>query len=681
MKMSNVINSLPQVGRTISPESHPIKEMGCPTDFGGGEPSTSAITATFSLVVSQAEGSLNATGDNSTLIETKDPFAKRDRMARTPPRARTFSLPDIEIREETQTLKRRRGEDSRPDHLGLYNNKLEVFKETVNAMHLQIKHLESILGDTYKPKKEFCEISSKMSMLIEKLDTQEIIDLIGGKMEEAYHTKENSRQIREYKEEQSRLLTENEQLRQQLKLMDGENCEECRKARRRKQKIRELKTSETYECFKCIPEEEWNGDTFAKTTIKQCQVWEAPTDYDIILPCNRNILSTYSSVNKAIEHFGGKNGLRKQNKTVGNVAIMTHSVGFPDSEGEIAQHTRWIYYPIHSDSVNENDSGDGDLFNSLQQVKASMTAHKRTKLVVPDLGNVTGHIMVRMLEFLFVNTDVQIILCSQPNKTERVNLANRPERATRQENSQMSNQKSKTKKDRPKRDTIIVQIKDKSYADLLKTVKSAVNPSAVGVEIENMKSTRKGELLLTVQNGADKAEVLKRELIEKVPGASASILVSKKIIHIKDMDEVTTDSEIEEAISKATGANSKDFEVRAIRPAYGNKQNATVVINDQDASKLIQSGKIKIGWTQCRVLERKKDPRCYRCWEHGHIKAQCKGPNREGLCIKCAKEGHTARQCKNVAFCVTCNQEGHQTYSRKCEAIRTTDNENTTNQY
>lgn len=46
-------------------------------------------------------------------------------------------------------------------------------------------------------------------------------------------------------------------------------------------------------------------------------------------------------------------------------------------------------------------------------------------------------------------------------------------------------------------------IKDKTYADLLKTIKSVGNPSEIGVKIENMKSTKNSQLLLTVQNGSD----------------------------------------------------------------------------------------------------------------------------------------------------------------------------------
>lgn len=145
------------------------------------------------------------------------------------------------------------------------------------------------------------------------------------------------------------------------------------------------------------------------------------------------------------------------------------------------------------------------------------------------------------------------------------------------------------------------------------------------------------------------------------------------------MDEVTQAEEIEEAIAKTIGVEKQSFEVRALRPAYGNRQNATVIMKESDADRLIRAGKVKIGWTRCRVIERNNEPRCYRCWEHGHIKAECKGVNRENLCIKCAKVGHTANKCPNEAFCVICDQEGHQTHSRKCKNVRSTQDENTTN--
>lgn len=611
-------------------------------------------------------------------IETTDPFAKKDRMARTPPRARTFSLPSVDLGDDTQkeaSKKRRREEEETAVNNKEYKNKEENFKKVLDDMSTKIKRLECLIRKSYKPKTEIRETTSTLVMLIEKLcpekfSFQEISECIRNKNEEDRIKYWKEKFIIEHQVEQDRLREENRELRQQIQVMETEKCTQCINAGLRKQKIKNIKTSDSYEEFQKITEEDWNDEIFNNRVFKQGNVWESPTNWDIILPCNKRIESKFIEVAKAVEHFGGRDGLAKQDKKVGEVALMAHSIGFPDNKGNIIQDTRWIYYPILSEETSECNNKDGDLFRSLNEIKCQAVNQKRTKLVIPQIEGVTGHIITRMLEFLFVDTNIQIAICKPHpvNRVTRVGDVNKK-------------QSSRPPKAKINRDTIIVQMKDKSYADLLKTVKSAVKPNEVGVEIEDMKSTKNGDLLLTIQNGADKAEVLKRELTEKVPGASASILSRKKVLHLKDMDEVTHEDEIVDAISKTINVNKGDFEVRALRPSYGNKQNATIIMKDSDADKLIEVANVKIGWTRCRVIERKNDPRCYRCWEHGHIKSQCKGPDREALCMKCAKEGHSANKCPNKAFCLLCNQEGHQSYSRKCMKILATQNENITDQH
>lgn len=214
---------------------------------------------------------------------------------------------------------------------------------------------------------------------------------------------------------------------------------------------------------------------------------------------------------------------------------------------------------------------------------------------------------------------------------------------------------------KPKQDAILVQMKDRSYADLLKTVKTAVNPSDIGVEINSLKRTRNGGLILGIQNGPDKAEVLKKEISARVPEAVTSVLVNKKVLHLKGMNGIVDLDEIKGAVSKAINVTTQTFEVRALRPAFGDKQNATLILHETEANKLLDMKEIKIGWTKCKILERKKETRCYKCWDYGHVKSECKGPDRTDMCIKCCQKGHKASKCLSKPFCLDCQKEGHQT--------------------
>lgn len=51
-------------------------------------------------------------------------------------------------------------------------------------------------------------------------------------------------------------------------------------------------------------------------------------------------------VANAINKFGGQEGLKKQNKEKGEVAMMVYTLGFPDTDGNIPRNSRSNYYPI-----------------------------------------------------------------------------------------------------------------------------------------------------------------------------------------------------------------------------------------------------------------------------------------------------------------------------------------------
>lgn len=132
---------------------------------------------------------------------------------------------------------------------------------------------------------------------------------------------------------------------------------------------------------------------------------------------------------------------------------------------------------------------------------------------------------------------------------------------------------------------------------------------------------------------------------------------------------MTTIEEIEEAVANSTKADKSEFVVKSLRPAFGGRKNATVIMRAELVDQFLQNKTIKIGWTQCILMERKtKEIYCLRCWERGHNKSSCRCVSRENLCMKCTKEGHRAVECPNRPFCLNCGIEGHQTTSFKCQS-------------
>lgn len=49
------------------------------------------------------------------------------------------------------------------------------------------------------------------------------------------------------------------------------------------------------------------------------------------------------------------------------------------------------------------------------------------------------------------------------------------------------------------------------------------------------------------------------------------------------MDEIVNKEEIVKTMSRTTNTKLETFEVRAVRPAFGSKQNATLIMRESDA--------------------------------------------------------------------------------------------------
>lgn len=611
-------------------------------------------------------------------------FRRTSKLMRTPPTSRESSCDSLREKgtrrgslsssglEDTTVLgssssqqgsanKRKRTEVKNPEY-GL--NPEGILKSILSKIHDYVLTLDNVVKETYKPKKEFVDLSIKLTREIEKLKSEAVTEWI-----------ENLGSRRNAKQEE--LKKENEDLRRQIRLMNkqqgmtvkdteplGNQCDECIRVLKLKTRRNELKIADSFECFQAVTEQDWIDGVFTEPTTTEGFVWDAPTECDVILPCNENFKSNFKNVSRAIEKFGGIEHLKEQDKKQGEIAMMLYAIGFPKSDGTLSRISRCIYYPIHSDRNNAWEIDDQILFQALVKVKKRLLEDGKTHVCIPETENVMGLQIRRMIQFLIADTEIKLIVYKPyEEKRNTTGQRDKPGMSTKNVNK---HEASKNKK-KLKQDAIIISRKDTTYADLLKTIKTAVNPNELGVEVHNIKKTQKGDLLLTIKNGADKAEVLRKELIDKVPDAKTSLLISRKILHLKGMDETINEDEIREAISNTLNIARNNFEIRALRPAYGGRQNATLKMTEVDADRLLEAKTIQIGWTKCGIVERDQLLKCFKCWELGHREVECKGPDRKSLCLKCGKPGHMVSKCVNESFCLDCKAIGHRTGSKSCK--------------
>lgn len=156
---------------------------------------------------------------------------------------------------------------------------------------------------------------------------------------------------------------------------------------------------ESFQSFMEAIEEERDMEVSTEAEVKSEHIWNASPDWDIILPCNADIVSKDKGIDQAIAKFNGKEGLMKQNRKKGEVAIAQHTVGFPDAQGNFKNASRYIYYQIVSDLTIKDKIDNTTLSRSLSTIESYVLKNKRIKIALPEMKDSTEVRALRTLEF------------------------------------------------------------------------------------------------------------------------------------------------------------------------------------------------------------------------------------------------------------------------------------------
>ena len=200
-----------------------------------------------------------------------------------------------------------------------------------------------------------------------------------------------------------------------------------------------------------------------------------------------------------------------------------------------------------------------------------------------------------------------------------------------------------SKKQNPKTETITIAPGSMSYADLLKSVKENVHGDELGVRILKATKTSAGELEMKVQGSA---KTITDVINTRVPAAKTSLKKTIKTMHIRDLEEDVTESEIMTGLVNALPIDLRtNYTVKSIRPAYNNTSRATIQLPSDAANFLHTRGFLQVGLVSARIRLRVETQTCSRCWGEGHSPRECKGEDKRDRCFNCREKGHQKSQC------------------------------------
>lgn len=235
------------------------------------------------------------------------------------------------------------------------------------------------------------------------------------------------------------------------------------------------------------------------------------------------------------------------------------------------------------------------------------------------------------------------------------------------------------RRERNKGDALVVEVKEGlSFADLLRKVRTDPELKELGENVVKTRRTQNGGLLFELKKDPAVKSSAFKSLVENAVGNELKVraLSPESTIECKNLDEITTEEELKSALNVLLGDPDASMAIR-LRKAYGGTQIASIRLPTSMASKLLEAGKVKVGWSVCslkaapRVTQQMM--RCFRCMGFGHQARNCDGPDRTNSCRKCGGEGHMARDCKNKPKCVLCTEgegNGHATGGFNCPVYK-----------
>ena len=273
---------------------------------------------------------------------------------------------------------------------------------------------------------------------------------------------------------------------------------------------------------------------------------------------------------------------------------------------------------------------------------------------------------------------------SPVSKTAPTNVVNRKEnddggkgwtKVTKKKATKKSQEPSKVKS---KPDAILIEKKgDTSYAEILRSVKNDPKMEAIGKAVSRIRRTQKGELLFQLNHTEVNAAEFQKTISEALgTRAEVKALAQRMTIECKDIDEITTKEDISAAIGAQFGNEPIPLEAISLRKAYGETQTATISLPTERARKLLEAGRIKIGWVLCRIREKATITKCFKCLEFGHVAKYCKSEvDRSDLCRRCGSEGHIAKNCNKEPSCMFCRNDqtkdaSHIAGSNRCPMLK-----------
>jgi hypothetical protein len=326
------------------------------------------------------------------------------------------------------------------------------------------------------------------------------------------------------------------------------------------------------------------------------------------------------------------------------VPHIIQSTAVPRKAGGNLIKERYIFRQVLENK--EGETASEKAYRHLRALVREAERLGRGQLAVVRLEGTNELLQQKMLECLTAHSGLQIELCV-PSYASRLGGKEAPSTAgTTKEGKQWRYPRPR----RPRTETLVVKAKENNadIEEVIRQMKSKVDIAKVDVQVKSLVGGRNGKIAIKLAPArGTAAPKLRKAILEAMGNTVNAEVVSNRKLTVRDLDQTITEQEIREAVNAAVG--SPDRSTEAIQVSGLKKpQGGTLHLSDTDADKLLERGKVRTGWNQCRVQEIVGPVKCFQCLQFGHIASRCAAERKlaAGTCFRCGKEGHLSYVCK-----------------------------------
>lgn len=570
------------------------------------------------------------TEHNLDLAGIVDPFKRRDSISRSPPsnsifgaRPRSDSCPNVKEASSGKSAKRRR-EDA-PGSPTDADKDARVFLENIKRMNKFAQDLVKEINNMYNPKKEIKKLASNIAYLAREIENSK----------DQFVTSE-------VKKPESTDVGIQADIPEAVRSEVGEA-----------QLIEiTLDQGQVYDDLDGVMDLKWPESVYKSVQLEKGYPWSLNRDWDLAAVVNSQEDEPSKGYTKAlVDKVPGFVDLMNAGVLEGRLDYLQRSTRISSLKDEVASHTVMTYVlPVKIGLEQDTKSWRKVVYEMVRDLAQISLANGRKNIAFCSPNTIDRVLLRKILEYVFRKTSINVMVLL-PSEKSRGPIRNQSHQG--------------------ESGTVIIKAEGKTYAELLKSLKENVDIKGLGLSVKNLRKTNSGDVLLKVGGGRKEADALKEEIKSKVGGTTVTVKTKERVLHIADIDAVTTIEEVQASLDSFPECKPlKGIYVKSLRPTKDGNQMATVLALPAIAEILLKKKRVNIGWSRCRIRERVVVPRCYRCLEFGHIAHECKGENHETECINCSETGHKAKECKAPAKCRFCEGASHRSDSTRCPKFR-----------